>query len=126
MILNSLFLYVQFLFLFSLIFSNFVMCFCYFLVLVFFLLNITNQVIAVSCGTMMCFLFPVICFLFYFKGNGGSLSVGERLKKFLPTTSEEKITADSNETLHMLLDLVSIYIIYSIYSLTLHFEFTTF
>ncbi|CAM4543154.1 unnamed protein product [Leuciscus chuanchicus] len=40
-------------------------------------------------------------------GKRGSLSVGERLKKFLPTTSEEKITADSNETLHMLLDLLN-------------------
>ncbi|XP_077097116.1 coiled-coil domain-containing protein 125 isoform X2 [Siphateles boraxobius] len=40
-------------------------------------------------------------------GKAGSLSVGERLKKCLPTTSEEKITADSNETLHMLLDLLN-------------------
>uniref|UniRef100_A0A8C2HGM3 Coiled-coil domain containing 125 n=1 Tax=Cyprinus carpio TaxID=7962 RepID=A0A8C2HGM3_CYPCA len=37
----------------------------------------------------------------------GSLSVSERLKKFLPTTSEGKISADSNETLHMLLDLLN-------------------
>ncbi|XP_039526978.1 coiled-coil domain-containing protein 125 isoform X2 [Pimephales promelas] len=40
-------------------------------------------------------------------GKRGSLSVGERLKRFLPTTSEEKITADSNETLHLLLDLLN-------------------
>lgn len=45
--------------------------------------------------------------LFYFKGKQGSLSVGERLKKFLPITSEGKISDSSNETLHMLLDLVS-------------------
>ncbi|KAK7164426.1 hypothetical protein R3I94_002972 [Phoxinus phoxinus] len=41
------------------------------------------------------------------RGKRGSLSVGERLKKILPTTSEEKITADSNEILHMLLDLLN-------------------
>ncbi|XP_016321504.1 coiled-coil domain-containing protein 125-like [Sinocyclocheilus anshuiensis] len=38
------------------------------------------------------------------RGKQGSLSVGERLKKILPTTSEAKISANSNETLHMLLD----------------------
>ncbi|XP_042579849.1 coiled-coil domain-containing protein 125 isoform X2 [Cyprinus carpio] len=41
------------------------------------------------------------------RGKQGSLSVSERLKKFLPTTSEGKISADSNETLHMLLDLLN-------------------
>ncbi|XP_067263483.1 coiled-coil domain-containing protein 125 isoform X1 [Chanodichthys erythropterus] len=41
------------------------------------------------------------------RGRQGSLSVGERLKKILPTTSEGKITPDSNETLHMLLDLLN-------------------
>ncbi len=70
-------------------------------------------------------------FLFYFKGKQGSLSVGERLKKCLPTTSEGKLSADSNETLHMLLDLVSIYLIIAyvqIIFIYFHymFEFTTF
>ncbi|XP_026112620.1 coiled-coil domain-containing protein 125-like isoform X1 [Carassius auratus] len=40
------------------------------------------------------------------RGKQGSLSVGERLKKFLPITSEGKISANSDETLHMLLDLL--------------------
>ncbi|XP_043094466.1 coiled-coil domain-containing protein 125 isoform X2 [Puntigrus tetrazona] len=41
------------------------------------------------------------------RGKQGSLSVGERLKKILPTTSEGKLSADSNETLHVLLDLLN-------------------
>nr|XP_017211630.1 coiled-coil domain-containing protein 125 isoform X1 [Danio rerio] len=41
------------------------------------------------------------------KGKQWSLTVGERLKKILPTTSDGRIPSDSSETLHMLLDLLN-------------------
>ncbi|XP_065106420.1 coiled-coil domain-containing protein 125 [Paramisgurnus dabryanus] len=40
-------------------------------------------------------------------GRKGSLTVAERLKRFLPAVMEGKMPTDSNETLHVLLDLLS-------------------
>lgn len=101
------------------------------LVCLFLALSLLDTITAVSCGTMLKFynatLFISSSFLFYFKGKQGSLSVGERLKKFLPTTSEGNLSADSNETLHMLLDLVSIYLIIAYrFKILIYFSFTIF
>lgn len=41
------------------------------------------------------------------RGRKGSLTVAERLKRFLPAVMEGKMPTDSNETLHVLLDLLS-------------------
>ncbi|XP_056602589.1 coiled-coil domain-containing protein 125 [Triplophysa dalaica] len=41
------------------------------------------------------------------QGKQGSLSVAERLKKILPTVREGKMPTDSNETLHLVLDLLN-------------------
>ncbi len=109
------------------------------LVHLFLVLSLLDTFTAVSWDTLLTFYNATLfiscnIFLFYFKGKQGSLSVGERLKRILPTTSEGKLSADSNETLHMLLDLVSIHLIIAYvqnllyFSIYFHylFKFTTF